>query len=244
MITNPAGSFLHLPAGKASPALSPQKRGSGGGEEAGGRPQGLGPPWGKSLGGEASSLRSEPGAPSPLPSHQPQPRLALPRNSSGEGWGRGGCEGEGRAGDAPLPAALSDHPDPQVRALPAWQTAPSSSPFTSPSDYRLFPNSNLAANPSPSGLGSNAGVGRARVRRLAGMSPGGLDWKLSFPFWSPLRPCVKTLILLVKKRSTSHAGKSTLPSGQTCAFSLSVDLGLEGRNQAPVLWHLTRNWPL
>lgn len=184
------------------------------------------------------------GPPRPFPPTNPNPVWLYQEIPAGRGGGEAAAKGRGARGDAPLPAALSDHPDPQVRALPAWQTAPSSSPFTSPSDYRLFPNSNLAANPSPSGLGSNAGVGRARVRRLAGMSPGGLDWKLSFPFWSPLRPCVKTLILLVKKRSTSHAGKSTLPSGQTCAFSLSVDLGLEGRNQAPVLWHLTRNWPL
>ena len=46
------------------------------------------------------------------------------------------------------------------------------------------------------------------------MSPGGLDWKLSFPFSSPLGPCVKILILLVKKHTVSHAGKGTLPSGQ------------------------------
>lgn len=74
-------------------------------------------------------------------------------------------------------------------------------------------------------------MGRARVRRLAGMSPGGLDWKLSFPFSSPLGPCVKILILLVKKHTVSHAGKGTLPSGQTCAFSLSVDVGLEGKEK-------------
>ena len=63
------------------------------------------------------------------------------------------------------------------------------------------------------------------------MSPGGLDWKLSFPFWLPLRPCVKTLILLVKKHTVSHAGKGTLPSGQTCAFYLSVDVGLEEKEK-------------
>ena len=63
------------------------------------------------------------------------------------------------------------------------------------------------------------------------MSPGGLDWKLSFPFSSPLGPCVKILILLVKKHTVSHAGKGTLPSGQTCAFSLSVDVGLEGKEK-------------
>lgn len=63
------------------------------------------------------------------------------------------------------------------------------------------------------------------------MSPGGLDWKLSFPFSSPLGPCVKILILLVKKHTVSHAGKGTLPSGQICAFSLSVDVGLEGKEK-------------
>lgn len=67
------------------------------------------------------------------------------------------------------------------------------------------------------------------------MSLGDLDWEPSFPFRSPLRLCVKSLILLGEKYSQSHAGKRTLPSGQKCAFSLRVDLGMEKKPRACAL---------
>lgn len=58
-----------------------------------------------------------------------------------------------------MPPSPPPSPSTQTRGCgrsPRGRLAPSSSPLTSPSDYGLFPNSNLAANPSPSGSGSKA----------------------------------------------------------------------------------------
>lgn len=71
----------------------------GGGEEAGGRPQGLAHPGEKAWVAGPQVSGASRGAPSPLPSPQPQTRLALLRNSGGErgrGQRGGGREGEGR----------------------------------------------------------------------------------------------------------------------------------------------------
>lgn len=143
----------------------------------------------------------------PFPPLYPHPYscLASLRNSGGaRDWGSGSREEEGYRGaraDAPSPRGLFIHLDPRVRTLPAWQARlfkfPHSLPLPITDCSRTLTSHRISP---PVGFQSPAhGVGRERVRRLAGMSPGGLSWKLSFPFGSPLRPCVKILILLVKK---------------------------------------------
>lgn len=119
------------------------------------------------------------------------------------GRGAGGGQRCLRRGGASADAQVSSDPDPQVRTLPAWQARQCKFPHPLPLPITDCSRTSISRRIRPPVMFQSLtrGVGRERVRRLARMSLGGLDCKLSFPFWSLPRPCVKTLILLGKKHS-------------------------------------------
>ena len=159
----------------------PSQGSPGGGRGIGGwSSSGPRPPWGESLGGEPSSFwRSRPFPPPlPLPPSGFVEKIPLGSGAGAEVAAKGRGAGGLPLLNAPRPASSDAS---RVAGSPLQVP-----PFTSPSYYRLLPNS-FATEQSPIPRQSPArGVGRDRVRRLAGMSPGGWGWKPSIPFWSQL----------------------------------------------------------
>ena len=89
-----------------------------------------------------------------------------------------------------MPVSPPPSPSTPIRQCgrsPRGRLAPSSFPLTSPSDHGLYPNCNLAANPSPSGSGSEARGGACEGAEVGRNVSGRLGLETEFSLFVATR---------------------------------------------------------